>query len=294
MKEISFKRLSAIIFAAVLMSVLSMSIAMAADLQIIKTSPKDGEKGQQMDNMSVKVYFNREVYSKKNSKANNKACVLVDKKGRKIPTTVLFSHKEKKVAVVVCTLKSTDKKYSKYIKGLTKYTLTISPDFKGADGSTLGKEFKTSYETLNPTTATKISMGMMALMVIVMVVASKRAMNKEKAGEMKKEKGDKVNPYKEAKSTGKSVKEIVERENKKKAKAARKQKAAEEEREDTNTEIDEGIYKLKKRASIAERGSKYGALKKTEAAAKKKAAEERRAKEEAWAKKAAKGKKKKK
>ena len=83
---------------------------------------------------------------------------------------------------------------------------------------------------------------MMALMVIVMVIASKRAMNKEKAGEVKKEKGDKVNPYKEAKSTGKSVKEIVERENKKKAKAAKKQKAMEDAKEDKSEDVEEGIY----------------------------------------------------
>lgn len=272
MRESSLKRVSAIILTLAVTFIMGMSTATAAGLQIVKTSPKDGEKGQQMDNMSVKIYFNREVYSKKNSKANNKACVLVDKKGRKIPTTVLFSHKEKKVAVVVCTLKSTDKKYRKYIKGLMKYTLTIAPDFKSADGATLGKEFKTSYETLNPTTATKISMGMMALMVIVMVIASKRAMNKEKAGEVKKEKGDKVNPYKEAKSTGKSVKEIVERENKKKAKAAKKQKAMEDAKEDKGENVEEGIYKLKKKAPIAERGSKYGALKRSETAAKKQAA----------------------
>ena len=73
MRESSLKRVSAIILTLAVTFIMGMSTATAAGLQIVKTAPKDGEKGQQMDNMSVKIYFNREVYSKKNSKANNKA-----------------------------------------------------------------------------------------------------------------------------------------------------------------------------------------------------------------------------
>ena len=64
MRESSLKRVSAIILTLAVTFIMGMSTATAAGLQIVKTAPKDGEKGQQMDNMSVKIYFNREVYSK--------------------------------------------------------------------------------------------------------------------------------------------------------------------------------------------------------------------------------------
>ena len=64
-----------------------------------------------------------------------------------------------------------------------------------------------------------ISLGMMVVMFGGMIVVTSKAAKKNIEEERKKQ--DKVNPYKEAKKTGKSVEEIVEKDQKRKAKEKR-------------------------------------------------------------------------
>ena len=96
-----------------------------------------------------------------------------------------------------------------------------------------------------------------------------------------------MNPYKEAKRTGKSVEEIIEKENKKKEKAAQKAaRAAEEEDDDEDYEpyIPEGHYRVKTLRTVASGGSTY-------ITGRKAAAEEKAAREARYAANAKKGKK---
>jgi hypothetical protein len=139
----------------------------------------------------------------------------------------------------------------------------------------LSEEYKTSFKTLNPSTSMWISMGMMGVMVVGMVFFSTREAKKqrEKAEPDKREKS--VNPYKEAKRTGKSVEEIVAAEEKKKAKNAAKR---ERQRAENKVEIASSNIKVKKRAPISAVGLKYKDPKpkqktKAEAEAAKKAAQ---------------------
>ena len=118
--------------------------------------------------------------------------------------------------------------------------------------------------------------------------ASREANEKKKAAEEKGNGYQPVNPYKEAKRTGKSVEEIVEKENRKKEKAARKAARDAEEDEDDDDDyepyVPEGHYRVKTLRTVASGGSTY-------ITGRKAAAEERAAREARYAKNAKKGKK---
>jgi hypothetical protein len=147
-------------------------------------------------------------------------------------------------------------------------------------------------------------MLMMFVMMGGMMVMTTKAATTEakKQAEAMREKESKVNPYKEAKKTGKSVEAIVEQDQKDKAKAAAKaaKKAAKEAEEEYNFDFDdfdfeeEGVYKVKAPRPIAAGGSAYITGRKAEA--EKRAAElaARKEQEAKWAANAKRGKGKKK
>ena len=194
------------------------------------------------------VYFNEDVY--KSQKSNKKLCKIVDNKGKEVPSIVVVNPKDKNLMMV---LADTNNKKTK-IKGKTKYTLVIEKGFRSDKGSVLSEEYKSSFETLNPSTSMWISMGMMGVMVVGMVFFSTREAKKqkEKAEPDRREKS--VNPYKEAKRTGKSVEEIVAAEEKRKAKNAAKR---ERQRAENKVEIASSNIKVKRKAPISAVGLKY-------------------------------------
>lgn len=248
---------------AVMVFVISSQSVFAQSFEIVKTSPKNNETGLPMENLGVKIFFNEDVYNKDNNDQNQKAVKLVDEKNNEIGTEVFFNPKDKKVALVLLKAKGKDGKPAE-IKEKSKYTLVVSEDFISADGSKLGKEYKTSFTTLNPATNTIISMVMMVLMIGVMIVASSRAMKKEKENAKNNSK-TKVNPYKVSKQTGKSVDEIVAKEKARKE----KERELEEEFEDDEweDEVDEILYptfKVKRNSSFSKVTSKYVEKKRAE------------------------------
>lgn len=276
------KRLGAILTLAALIITLSASFCFADSLTIDETYPKDGSTGAAIENLGVKIYFNGELTEKTVGEANEKAFQLYDDEGSKLPTRVLYSDKEKGVVLVL--LDNTGKK-KVTVKGNTEYTLKISGDLVDDKGNTLGKDREITFKTLNQNTNMMISMGMMVVMFGGMFVITSRSAKKA-TEEVKRE--EKVNPYKEAKKTGKSVEEIVEKDKKKKAKEAAKaaKEAAENETDDYDEDDDINKYRVSRRHSASEAGCRYVAKKK-EAAQKAKAKSSKN-------KTASKGKKKKK
>lgn len=207
------KRIGAILALSLILIMSCGAMVFAADFGVEQTSPKNGATGQSIDNMGVKVYFTEDVYSKQNQKANSKKCTLTDNKGKKIPSRVAFSSDEKNVMLVIA---DTTKKTT--IKSETKYTLTIDSGFTSASGQEMDK-YETSFTTLNQKTSMRVSMGMMGVMVVGMIFFTSREAKKQ-AREANTKKEAPVNPYKEAKKSGKSVEEIVAKDQKKKEKAA--------------------------------------------------------------------------
>ena len=244
------KRIGALICLLAFALTMSMSVAFAAsELKIEQVSPEDGAKDMAMENMGYKVYFNQNVY--KNKKMNAKLCTITDNKGKKVPTIVVVNPKEKNVMMVLADTNSRKTK----IKGKTKYTLTIKPGFKADSGQALGQEFTASFRTLNPSTSMWVSMGMMGVMVVAMVFFSTREMKKQNEKDSpQKHKEKTVNPYKEAKRTGKSVEEIVAAEEKKKAKKKAKR---ERQKQENKKEIASSNIRVSKKRAISEVGLTY-------------------------------------
>lgn len=293
------KRLGALLCAVLMVCMMAAPAASAAGLNITKASPGDGTKGVPLENMSVKLFFDKQVYSKEYLDQNREAFRLVDADGKEIPTRVIFNQKDKNVALVLAETVDADGK-AVTIEPVTEYTLYIDESFTAADGSTLGKDDKITFETLNPSTTMKISFGMMAVMMVGMVFASSKAMKKQQE-EQKKEKNkeEKFNPYKVAKETGKSVEEVLaeekkrrEREEKKEERKAKLHHRKEEEIEEEEDFIIPGHYRVKRVRTVAEGGSSYITGRKAEA--EKKAAIEEKIRAAKAAGKKGKGKSKKK
>lgn len=263
------KRLSAVVTLIALLITMATSFCFAdTGLTIEETYPKDGSKGASIENLGVKIYFSEDLTEEEVGKANKGAFQLYDSKGKKLPTKVLYNEKEKGVVLVLLDTKK-DKKVR--VESNSEYTLKISGDVVSDEGNTLGKDQKISFKTLNQGTNTMISMGMMVIMIGSMIVITTRSARKAGEEETRKRE-EKVNPYKEAKKTGKSVEEIVERDRKKKEKAAKEAAKAAEKKamEEAEYEDDDDVnkYKVARRRPASAAGSKYVAQVKKKAAEK--------------------------
>lgn len=205
--------------------------AAKTDLELINSSPEDGATGVAVDNLSVKMRFNKDVKPANDNikKANAKQCKLVDSEGKKIPIKVYYSEKEDGLILIAADVYSGGTRNA--IKGDEEYTLTVGRNFQATDGSTTGQKVTVTMKTINQGRSTAIYMVLMVLMMVGMVFFTLRSTKKaEKKKQEEREFKEGVNPYKEAKKSGKSVAEVVAKENKKKAKkeeAIRKQKEAE-------------------------------------------------------------------
>lgn len=273
------KRIGAIFTTLALLVVLATGTCFADSLTLESSYPADGSKGASIENMSVKLYFSGKMSEEKAGKANSDDVFqLYDAEGKKLPTRTLYGSNEEGVVLV---LLDTNKDVK--AKSNSDYTLKISGDVVDDNGNKLGKDQQITFKTLNETTNTWVSMGMMVLMFGGMMFASVKGVAKATQQEPTK-KEEKVNPYKEAKKTGKSVEEIVEADKKKKAKEAEKAaKKAAKEAEMYEEENDN--YRVHTKRSAGAAGSTFVAAKreatakaKAEAAAKKAAAKAARKK----------------
>ena len=274
----------------------------AGGLNLIGTYPADGAKGAATENMGVKLYFDSQLTEEVLGHKNADAIQIIGPEGKKLPTKVLYAPKEEGVVLVIV---DTDKE-GKTIKGKSnsEYTVKISGDMAADNGSTLGQDVTISYTTMNETTNNTVSMLMMFVMMGGIMFFSTRAMKKEMEKTFEAMKEAPVNPYKEAKRTGKSVEEIVEQDKKNKAKQAQKaakknskeQTSAYQEYLEEYLEIyrKENNYRVKGPRPVSAAGSTYAAARKAEAEARRAKEAEKRAQEAKWAANAKKGKGKKK
>lgn len=260
-------------------------------LTLLDTYPKDGSKGASIENMSVKLYFDSEFTEKVLKKANDGAIQLIGPEGEKLPTRVLYNPKEEGVVLVIVD----NDKDGKIItgKGNSEYTLKVSGSLRDDKGNTLGEDKTIKFTTLNQSANNIVNMVMMFVMFGAIMVISMRGAKKEAQKQQAAKKDEKVNPYKEAKRTGKSVEEIVEQDKKNKARQAEKaaRKAAKE-NDDYDDYIEDGVYRVKGPRPIAAGGGKYITGRKAMAEAKKAEAEARKAQQKQYKTKKGKGKKK--
>jgi len=252
------KRIGAILALSLVIILACAPLALAANFGVDEgaSSPKNGATGQSIDNMGFKVYFTDEVYSTKNQKSNAQKCQILDNKGNEIPIRVAFSKSEKNMVLVLADInkKNKDNKTTT-IRSLTKYTLVIDKGFKSTAGQEMD-EYRTSFETLNSKSSMRASMGMMGVMVVGMIFfTSKEA--KRKAKEENQSKAPTVNPYKVAKKTGKSVEDIVAKDQKKKEKSASALARKERHKRENKVEISSNNMRVSAPRPISEAGSTY-------------------------------------
>lgn len=267
-----------------------MTFAADDSLEIVNTYPVDGQKNTTVENLSVKLDFNQNVSEKANREANSKAFTIKDKKGKKVPIRVMYNPKDAKQVMVIADNHDGKNK----IKEDTKYTLHVSKNLISDAGATLGHDVEIKFTTMNQKRNTMIYMAMMVVMFGGMFFFTSRSVKKEKEAELD-DKEIKVNPYKEAKRTGKSVEEIVAKQEKEKAKRAEKAEKAKAKREAEEARLAElygeeeelapGHFKVNAPRPISAAGGKT-------VSGRKALAEARREQEERWAKQAKKRNKK--
>ncbi len=215
--------------------------------EVRSSSPADGDERVAIDNFSIKIYFSKEMVpaNKTVYKNNAKQFTLKDEEGEKIPVKVYYdTGKERKRGLVLVAADYSDNnKNDIQIKGDETYILTIGDGLQASDGTKYNQTTTIKVKTLNQQRSTLVYMilmvGMMVGMVFFTVRSAKKAEEKKK--EEKTTKGS--NPYKEAKKTGKSVDEIVERDNKKK----RKKEEAEEKRREAEAALEAEILEKMRR-----------------------------------------------
>ena len=267
-------------------------MAFAADdsLEIVNTYPVDGQKNTTVENLSVKLNFNQSVSEKSNRELNNRAFTIKGKNGKKIPIRVMYNPKDVKQVMVIADNHDGINK----IKEDTNYTLHVSKNLISDTGARLGHDVEINFTTMNQKRNTMIYMLMMVVMFGGMFFFTSRSAKKAKEDEFE-DKDIKVNPYKEAKRTGKSVEEIVAKQEKEKAKRAERAEKARAKREAEEARLAElygeeeelppGHFRVNAPRPISVAGGKT-------VSGRKALAEARREQEERWEKQAKKRNKK--
>jgi len=271
------KRIGLIFSLTILIVAMSGIFAFAGELELDSTYPADGQSSTSIENLGVKLYFNNSVSSEEAIASNEDCFSIEDEDGKEIPIRVLANPNEKGIVMVLADNTSEDLE----VKENSTYTLKISGDFVDDEGNVLGSNQTVAFTTLNQSRNTMINMGMMGVMFVAIFFFSQKAMKKDDDKE-KETKKEAVNPYKEAKKTGKSVDEIVASDKKKKekaeAKAAKKasrNKSEEEDyEEDDDYELPVNTYKVRAPKAIESVGgkTKSGMKAKAEEKAKREAA----------------------
>jgi len=210
------KKAGIILSLTILMILTSFSFCFASGLELLDSYPKAGSNDARPENFLVKLYFNEVMSSDKVQEENANAFKFTDSKGKELPIRVLYdSKKPKEIWVLV----------DKTLKSDSSYKLFISGDLTDANGNTLGQDKTISLKTRNINTDNNVNMALMGVMMVGMIVftslSAKRQLKKQEEEEKMKPDA-KVNPYKEAKKTGKSVEDVVARTEKEKEKARAK------------------------------------------------------------------------
>lgn len=246
------KRLGVVLCLSVLLVALATSFCFADDFAVKKTFPEEGNHTLNPVNIAVKIEFTDNVTSKDAQKWNAECFTLKNSSGKKIAVKPLYNAKVYPNEIWV--------QVTKTLNPAEDYVFTVSGDLKNSDGEALGQDYVVHFSTRDTAKDNKVNMGIMALMFVGMMVftvwETKHKLKKE-AEAKRAASNEKVNPYKEAKKTGKSVEEIVAKTEKEKARQAKRKHAAIK-KEEAEIEIedtaDDGVKHVKAARPIASAG----------------------------------------
>ncbi len=259
------KKKSLIAVAAALMVMLGtvMVSADAGDFKLVSSYPEDGQKNTSIENVGVKLRFNRSL-SGDAAQKNNENCVkIVDKKGKEIPIKVMASKNEEGLLLVLGD--NNDENFN--VENNAEYELIISGDLMDDNGDRLGKDTTITFQTFNQQLNTMINMGMMIIIfggITVMTIRNANQARDDKEKKTDKNASASFNPYHEAKKSGKTVEEVIEEHKKQEEKAAKKKSKKNKEESDyvkdyqlKLSEILPNVYSVAAPKPISAAGGKY-------------------------------------
>lgn len=204
------RRVGIILSLSILMILMSFSLCFASGLKLIHSYPQDGSHDSMLENVVVKLYFNEDVSAKEVQEANKNAFKYTDDKGKEMPLRILYPKESKEIWVLV----------EKTLQPDSEYKLQISGELQIPNGDTLGQDQTIEFKTRDTGMDTTVNMGLMFVMVIGMIIFSSISAKRNLKKQEEESKADgKVNPYKVAKETGKSVEDVVAKTEKEKEKA---------------------------------------------------------------------------
>lgn len=207
------RRAGIILSLSILMILTSFSFCFAQGLELLDSYPKDGSSDSRPENFVVKLFFNEDVSGTELQEGSGDAFRFTDSKGKELPLKVLYDSKRPKEIWILV---------EKTLESDSSYKLSISGEFTNANGDSLGGDRTVSLKTRNLSTDNNVNMALMGVMMAGMIVfttlSAKRQMKKQEE-EARAENKAKVNVYKVAKETGKSVEHVVAKTEKEKEKA---------------------------------------------------------------------------
>ncbi len=204
--------LAAILILALL---LSTSVCFAGGLSLESSSPEAGSNSTTLQNVAVKLRFNEPISAESTQQANAGCFSMQDSEGNALTLTPTYDAKKYPNEVWLIVKEELTSK--------TEYSVQIDASMVSDAGNTLGSTETIVFQSRNTSHDNNINMLLMVVMMGAILVFgvfdTKRQVRK--AMEMKGE-VESVNPYKEAKRTGRSVEDIVAKTEKEKARIARK------------------------------------------------------------------------
>jgi hypothetical protein len=242
------KRIGAIVSLLVILIILSTSMSFASGLTLISSFPEDGDSSLQPANIAVKLVFSENMTSEMIRTANKSRFAITDPEGKAIKFDPLYNAEKYPNEIWI--------QITETLTDNTEYTIKISAELESSAGNTLDAPISISFSTRDTAADSNGYMVLMVVMVLGMVVFTawdtRRQMKKQDGS---KGEDDKINPYKEAKKTGKSVEEIIAKAEKEKEKATKKTKKDAKGNDipdtDEQTAVREGVYKVKAKKAIA-------------------------------------------
>lgn len=244
----------------------------AKELKLTQSYPEDKDNHLQLENTGIKLFFDGNVIDKSVWNNNKTKFSLKTKKGKTVPVRAYASKKSGTNYILLVTDSGNQ------LKSNSEYVFTIKEGITSTDGKVMPSNITLNYKTVDMEGNTRINMGLMAVMVVGMIVMTTISTRRQ-ARKESNQKEEKVNPYKIAKETGKSVEEVMAQIEKDRARKAKKaQKKLESGNDDDYDDDDDLVYKVKSPRPISAGGSTYKTGRKAAAEKKAKAEAAKKAK----------------
>jgi hypothetical protein len=207
------------VFTVILTLFLATAPCFAEGLKLVNNYPEEGSKTSPPTNLGIKLFFDNNVTALELREQNESYFKLWDDEGKSVPLEILYTETDPNYILAIA--EPEDAKQG--LGSDREYRFEIAQELQAIDGSTLDAPEFITFRTRNTSRDMNINMALMGVMVVGMLafstISMRRQAKKTAASEVKDQK---VNPYRVAKETGKSVSEVIAQEEKKKKKSAKK------------------------------------------------------------------------